>query len=205
MLKMYLVITMITSVYFTFCSSSDNNSEEKAVPPHLTRDSKNSEIFNKSFEKLLNSYYSIKDALVEYDTIKANAASKDLAAHAENLNIQEIKNDSSGVIKETAKNYTGTISGSALGLAREIDIIKKKKEFQMISDAMYDLVRTVQYDKQKIYHQHCPMAFNDEEEAYWLSNSSEILNPYLGKKHPKYRAGMLECGEVTDSLDFSRN
>lgn len=73
----------------------------------------------------------------------------------------------------------------------------------MISDAMYDLVRTVNFDRQIIYHQHCPMAFNDSEGAYWLSNSRAVINPYLGKKHPKYKAAMLACGEVTDSLDFS--
>jgi len=47
------------------------------------------------------------------------------------------------------------------------------------------------------------MAFNDSDEAYWLSNSREIVNPYLGKKHPRYKAGMLACGDLTDSLDFS--
>jgi hypothetical protein len=78
----------------------------------------------------------------------------------------------------------------------------KKREFQMISDAMYDLTNAVNYNARKIYRQRCPMAFNDEEEAYWLSNSNKVVNPYLGRKHPKYKAGMLECGEVTDSLGF---
>ena len=45
------------------------------------------------------------------------------------------------------------------------------------------------------------MAFGDEV-ANWISNSSEIMNPYLGKKHAKYKDGMLHCGEVTDSLAF---
>jgi Cu(I)/Ag(I) efflux system membrane fusion protein len=38
------------------------------------------------------------------------------------------------------------------------------------------------------------MAFNDAG-AYWLSKTSDIKNPYFGKK-------MLICGEVKDSLDF---
>jgi hypothetical protein len=48
------------------------------------------------------------------------------------------------------------------------------------------------------------MAFNDEEEANWLSNSSKVVNPYLGKHHPKYKAGMLHCGDVVDSVDYTR-
>jgi hypothetical protein len=48
------------------------------------------------------------------------------------------------------------------------------------------------------------MAFNDNEAAYWLSNSREVVNPYLGKKHPKYSSGMLHCGEVKDSLNYGK-
>ena len=70
----------------------------------------------------------------------------------------------------------------------------------MISEGLYNLVRTVKYDRQKLYHQHCPMAFNDEEEAWWISNSNKIENPYMGKNHPTYHAGMLGCGEVKDSI-----
>jgi hypothetical protein len=48
------------------------------------------------------------------------------------------------------------------------------------------------------------MAFNDDEEAWWISNEHKIENPYLGKKHPKYKGSMIECGDITDSLDFSK-
>jgi Cu(I)/Ag(I) efflux system membrane fusion protein len=47
------------------------------------------------------------------------------------------------------------------GIIGEKDLEAKRKEFQMISEAMYDLTRTIRYDQQKIYHQYCPMAFND--------------------------------------------
>ena len=166
--------------------------------------SKNSAAFNESFEKLLNSYFSLKDGLADYDTAKANAAAKEMIVFADSLKTSEIKGDSTGDIRKTAENFTGTISGSAKGLRGEPDLIKKKREFQMISEALYNLVRTVRYDKQKLYHQHCPMAFNDEEEAWWISNTNKIDNPYLGRKHPKYKAAMETCGDITDSLDFSK-
>ena len=69
---------------------------------------------------------------------------------------------------------------------------------------MYNLVRTVRYNAEVVYYQHCPMAFNDQDEAYWLSNNNEVVNPYLGKSHPKYKASMLHCGDVSDSLDFRK-
>jgi hypothetical protein len=44
------------------------------------------------------------------------------------------------------------------------------------------------------------MAFNENEPANWISNSQEIINPYLGKNHPKHKGTMLHCGEVKDSI-----
>lgn len=166
--------------------------------------SKNSAVFNESFEQLLNSYFSLKEALADYDTGRANSAALQLIGFADSLKTNEIKGDSTGDIKKTAADFAGTISGSAKGLRGEADLTKKKHEFSMISEALYNLVRTVRYDRQKLYHQHCPMAFNDDEEAWWISNSNKIDNPYLGRKHPKYKATMKECGDITDSLDFSK-
>jgi Cu(I)/Ag(I) efflux system membrane fusion protein len=41
------------------------------------------------------------------------------------------------------------------------------------------------------------MAF-DNKGAYWLSDQAKIRNPYFGDK-------MLECGEVKDTLNYSKN
>ena len=166
--------------------------------------SKNSTAFNASFEQLLNSYFALKTGLTEYDTAKSNLAAKEMIGAADSLKTNEIKGDSTGTLKQTAADFASTMSGSAKGLTGETDLVKKKREFALISEALYNLIRTVKYDRQKFYHQHCPMAFNDEEEAWWISNSNVIANPYLGKKHPKYKATMMECGDITDSLDFTK-
>ena len=115
-----------------------------------------------------------------------------LKSNADSLKLDELKADKS--IIEMAKGYQESISAEAAALQGEKDIEGKRKSFQVISDNLYDLVRTVRFDKQKLYHQFCPMAFNDQG-AYWLSPNSDIKNPYFGKK-------MLTCGEVKDSVDF---
>jgi hypothetical protein len=190
-------------VLLTACGSGEDKPAEVIVPEQPIA-SKNTPAFNESFEKLLNAYISVKDALVDYDTAKANTAALVLEQAADSLKITEIKGDTTGTIQQVAKDFAGTIVGSCKGLVGETDLTKKKREFQMISEAMYNLVRTVKYDKQIIYHQSCPMAFNDEEEAAWISTSNKIVNPYLGSKHPKYKEGMLHCGEVKDSIDFRK-
>ena len=102
--------------------------------------------------------------------------------------------DTSNIIIPTAKTYTDGISAESKGLIGEAKIGEKRKAFQMISAGLFDLVRTVRYDKEKIYLLHCPMAFNNTG-ADWLSNATEIKNPYFGKD-------MLTCGEVRDSVVF---
>lgn len=202
-MKQLPVIFLVAAILIG-CNSSDKPAAQTPVEEVKPLSvSKNSSAFNISFENMLNSYLALKDALVEYDTAKANAASRQLTVLADSLKTGDIKGDSTGTIISTAKNYAGTIAGSAKALIGEQDLVKKKKEFQMISDALYDLVRIVKYDGQKLYHQHCPMAFG-EEEAYWISTTNEIVNPYLGKKHSKYKDAMLHCGDVTDSLDFRK-
>jgi hypothetical protein len=74
----------------------------------------------------------------------------------------------------------------------------------MLTDEVYTLVRTVRYDGETIYHIRCPMAFNDSEQAFWLSNTPKIMNPYLGEKHPVYKNKMVGCGEIDDSLNFAK-
>ena len=210
MKKLLFGIVILAAIGFGVYKLAFTGKKDGPAPVATEKDkplsiSKNSNIFNDSFEKMLTTYFSLKQALTDYDTAKANAAARELAMNADSLKSDEIKGDSTGAIRETAKMYAGTISGSAKGLAGETDLVKKKREFQMLSEAMYDLSRTVKYDRMKLFHQHCPMAFNDTEEAYWLSNSNEVVNPYLGSKHPKYKDKMLHCGDITDSLDFTRH
>ena len=199
-----LLVIFVARQFLYPKKTETSNGGQKPEPEGPLAISKNSAAFNESFEKLLNSYFSLKEAITDYDTAKADAAAKALAGFADSLKTDEIKGDSTGVIKQTAADFAGTISGSARGLAGEADLTKKKREFQLISEGLYNLVRTVKYDRQKLYHQHCPMAFNDNEEAWWNSNSNKIVNPYLGSKHPKYKSAMISCGDIADSLDFSR-
>ena len=163
--------------------------------------SKNSDAFNASFAKLLNDYYALKDAFVDWDTLKVNQHARSLKQSSDSLLIKEIKADSSVI--QTAQSYVMSIDGEVAGLVGENTIEQKRRAFNMLTNDIYDLVRVVKYDREILYHIKCPMAFNDSEEAYWLSNTSKVVNPYLGRKHPTYKDKMLGCGEVTDSLNFA--
>lgn len=152
-----------------------------------------SDAFNSSFEKVLNTYYTLRDALVAGDTAQANIASSTLISAVSEIKLDELKNvDTANIIIPTAKTYTEGIANESKGLLGETDIEQKRKDFQLISSGLFDLVRTVRYDKEKVYMLHCPMAFNNAG-ADWLSNTKEIKNPYFGSR-------MLRCGSVVDSV-----
>ncbi len=195
-----IIVLGIFTVYKLLSRKETPAVEEKKDGP-LTI-SKNSDAFNNSFSKLLDDYYAIRDALVDWDTAKANAAAGFLQEHADGLLLKELKADSNVVL--TAQSYASSINAEAKGFVGEKDIEQKRKAFDMLSSEMYDLVRIVKYDRAIIYHIKCPMAFHDSVEAYWLSSSNKIINPYLGKKHPNYGSKMLGCGEVVDSLNFAK-
>jgi len=208
MKKLLIVIVVLAAlafgaykIFFSGKADGATNSIPKEKPLSI---SKNTPAFNTSFEKVLNAYFDLKAGLTDYDTAKADAAARLLASSADELKVNEIKGDSTGAFKAMAGSYAGAISGSAKNLVGETDLVKKKRQFQTLSEALYDLSRTVKYDRIKLFHQHCPMAFGDTEEGTWLSNSSDIVNPYLGKKHPKFKDKMLGCGDVTDSIDNTK-
>jgi hypothetical protein len=76
-----------------------------------------------------------------------------------------------------------------------------RKDFSMVTEMMYpSFFKAINYEGPKLYLQNCPMAFGEDNGANWISSSEEVINPYLGKIHPEYKATMLHCGEVKDTI-----
>lgn len=196
-----LVIGAIAFVIYWLRSAKPKDTTENKEPVPLAINDK-SDAFRSAFGNLMTSYYGLRDAFVNWDTVAVNKAALAVQAQADSLPLNELKADSN--IVETARSFSMSVSSEAKGIIGETKLDQKRRSFYTMSENLYNLIRTVQYSGEVIYHQHCPMAFNDTEEAYWLSNSNEIVNPYLGKSHPKYKAGMLHCGDIADSLDFRK-
>lgn len=185
------ILLLSLPLFFMACSSDDKKLPEPQPQSPLSQ-SNNSEVFNKSFALILSSYYDLKNAFVKEDTIKITIAANALKTAADSVKISELKADAA--IVETAKLNAQNLSDELKGLLGESGIENKRKSFVIVTNDVYDLIRVVHYDREKVYMQHCPMAF-DNKGADWLSNTAEIENPYIPKK-------MLDCGEVKDSVDF---
>lgn len=195
------VIVFAVYMIYPMINPKRKDTTENQEPVPLSVTSK-SDAFRTSFSSLMTAYYTMKDAFVNWDTAGVHKAALQVQQLADSLPYQEMQADSS--IVETARSFSMSVSAEAKGVLGETDITQKRHSFNVLSENLYNLIRTVRYGGEVVYHQRCPMAFNDNDEAYWLSNSSEIMNPYLGTSHPKYKAGMLHCGEVVDSIDFRK-
>ena len=189
--------------FLSACNGGSEKNQNDTVAAPVTKNLSLSigNTANASVTAALEAYYQLKDALVEADTVAADRASISLAILADSIKLDGVADST---LLRTVKNFSGTISAEAIALPQEDNITEKRRAFSMITENFYPLLQSVQYQGGTVYHQMCPMAFNDNEAAYWLSSSREVVNPYLGKKHPRYSSGMLHCGEVKDSLNYRK-
>ena len=146
---------------------------------------------------LLSAYLDLRDALVDADPLQADTAAASLRRTADSLS-----RDTLYSAAETARLLENIMAESD-GLMGETGIEQRRRSFVMVGEALRDFLTQSGYDAAPVYVQTCPMAFKDSEPASWLSDSREILNPFLGRRHQKYGAGMLHCGELTDSLGLT--
>jgi hypothetical protein len=142
----------------------------------------------------------MKNAFVESDTLKIKSHAAKFLSLLDSIPLTELKQDTS-MIFETAESNIADIKSNVASLISQKDLQEMRADFSMVTEMMYpSFFKTINYEGQKLYLQHCPMAFDEDKGANWLSNSVEIVNPYLGKSHPKYKATMLHCGEVKDTV-----
>jgi len=204
-MKKALILTGVLALALGFTwlvlhknGSGSGRAEDRDAP--LEINSKSS-AFNRSIASVLNSYYVLCDGFTEPDTSLISSASRKLNEAVDSIRFDQLKADTS--IIQTAISLALSIKGEISGLKGEHEMEQKKREFNMITDQLYSLVRTISYDGSTIYHMRCPVAFSDSSEAYWLSPTNKIVNPYLGRNNSGSKNKTLDFGEISDSIHFS--
>ena len=172
-------------------NSSDTSAKSLTVKKH-------SDVFNKNIDNTIKSYLVMKDAFVEGDTGSIKSASFAFITRLDSLNLSDLQNDDAKILP-AANQQVSEMKTNAAPILQETDLTKMRRDFQNVSENLYPFLRTIGYEGEKLYWQNCPMAFGDDG-ANWISNTSEIVNPYLGKHHPEFKSAMLHCGENMDSI-----
>jgi hypothetical protein len=197
-LLIVLAIIGVLSWYFFVTRKTPKEEGPKQQPLSV---SKHTDSFNVAVNKVLTSYYALTNDFVNWDSVAVSNHASELKANLEAVNFDELKKDT--IIHQTAVTFIDASKGELETILQPADLTTKRHALNNLSDNMYNLLRTIHYDRSKIYLQECPMAFNDTEPGVWLSNTDAVQNPYLGLHHPKYKGGMVECGGPKDTLNYT--
>ena len=155
--------------------------------------------FNQSITNAVSSYLDIKAAFVEADSVKAKAMGVKFISMLDSLKLDDLKKDTTGILS-SAQAQMGDIKINAESMIRQPNLLEMRQDFRMVTENFYPFLKTIHYEGPKLYLQNCPMAFGEGKDANWISNTEEIVNPYLGKKHPEFKATMLHCGTIVDTI-----
>jgi Cu(I)/Ag(I) efflux system membrane fusion protein len=143
--------------------------------------------FQSQLTQLTEAYFKVKNSLVNDDAPATQKAAVSIKSSLSNVDMSLVK----GTAHDRWMSIRSEVDKAAEMMIKETDIAKQRTHFAPLSQAFLDLTETFGLTKDKVYKEFCPMAF-DNKGAFWLSESSEIRNPYFG-------AAMLTCGEVKET------
>jgi hypothetical protein len=187
-----LVLFLIAGICW-FNKKKDNTNTEKKQ--EALRVGRHSDTFNIKTDAALQFYFEMKNAFVNADTLSVKSSCNKMIVAFDSIPVYELKRDTAGIF-EAATMQINDIKINAQSLVTQTNITEMRQDFRMVSENIYPFLKTIHYTGKIIYLQNCPMAFGEDKEGSWLSNTIDINNPYLGNKDPN----MLHCGEIKDSI-----
>ncbi|MBR07480.1 MAG: efflux transporter periplasmic adaptor subunit [Rickettsiales bacterium] len=143
--------------------------------------------FQDQIKAVFLSYLKVKDALVESKTSVAQKAGVELQKELDKVQMELLKGEAHMEWMKDLKVLNHSIDM----ITESNDLETKREALSPLSDQLYQTIKKFQVST-KGFRQYCPMAF-DNQGAFWLSDSEEILNPYFGD-------AMLTCGNVEEEL-----
>ncbi|QEC69721.1 DUF3347 domain-containing protein [Panacibacter ginsenosidivorans] len=202
-MKKYFAITLaIAVVALAACNSSNNNStasqtdanKDTTAAVHQTQDTmpagmNMNNTTTVSVKDVIAAYLQMKNAFTNDNTNDAATAGKNLQAAFINLDTKTLSADQQKTINDItddAKEHAEHIGANGGNIAHQ------REHFDLLSKDMADLVKTLGTGGQTLYKDFCPM-YNNKKGAYWLSETKEIKNPYLGKAMPA-------CGVMKEEI-----
>jgi Protein of unknown function (DUF3347) len=200
MKKILVVLFVVIAVVCIYWFGFKEKAGESGPRQQALALKKHSEEFNKSVEGVMTAYFDMKSAFVEADTSKVKELCKKFINQIDSIKLDELKQDTASIF-ETAQANLNDIKLNAESLLKQTDITEMRQDFRMVSEMLYpSFFKAINYEGPNMYWQNCPMAFGEDKGANWISNTTEIINPYLGKSHPEFKGTMLHCGEIQDTI-----
>lgn len=141
------------------------------------------ETFREQLTAVADTYFGVKNALVESNPLRAATAAKEVLKTLKAVDMKLLE----GQAHDEWMAILKPMEQGATGISTKTDVEAQRKDFELLSDHLIEAVELFGLTSEKAYRVYCPMAFDDKG-AYWLSEFEDIKNPYFG-------ASMLRCGE----------
>lgn len=141
-----------------------------------------------SLKIIVDHYLHIKNALANDDGRETAKAGKAMAESFAGVDKSLLTAEQKKVyddIEDDLKEHAEHIGKNGA------DIEHQREHFSMMSEDVYDLVKAFGGGR-TLYHDFCPM-YNEGKGAMWLSEITEIKNPYFGSKMPA-------CGSIEEKI-----
>jgi hypothetical protein len=193
---LFIILAIAGYYWYMFSHAGSGDSGPKQEPIALK---KHSEAFNNAVATAMNAYFDMSAAFVDADTASVKDNSRKFIKLMDSIPMDELKKDTTNIYDIAMGSFSGIIT-NAESILTMTDIQEMRKDFSMVSENLYPFFKIINYEGEKMYWQNCPMAFGEDKGANWISNTKEIINPYMGKNHPEFKGGMLHCGSVKDTI-----
>lgn len=187
-MKTVIAISLISVALLSSCNNQTKEQKEvanetiAATTPETTTNEK------ASVQKFVASYLDLKNALANDNAIDAESAANAMMTTMSGLDESAFTANQKKVYGEVKEDVQENVEHIAEN-AKDID--HQREHFEMLSGDMYDLVKAFGSEK-PLYKDFCPM-YNNKKGAFWLSETKEIKNPYMGKE-------MSSCGKVQEEI-----
>ncbi len=144
--------------------------------------------FVKQLTAFYEAYLKMNEAFIATDAAKVSAEAKNTSAALATVQMELLKGDT----HMAWMDQLNILKPSLQKIGNSSDIDEQRLEYATFNPAFYKSLKMFGLDNETAYYQFCPMANNDQG-AFWLSETKEIRNPYFGEM-------MLSCGETQDTI-----
>ena len=198
MMKKIIFGVIIAATILAACKSNKSTeSQNKSTKTEAIKQTDNATITTSSvadaknavsIKEIVNTYLQLKNALTKDNATDAATAGKTLETAFKNFNktaLTATQKKTFEDVEDDAREHAEHIGENGGNIAHQ------REHFEILSKDIYDLLKAFG-SEQVLYKVFCPM-YNDGKGAFWLSETKEINNPYLGKAMPT-------CGTVMEEL-----
>lgn len=179
-----LVIAAMTLAGCNSKKSTENQNSSNDTLSNSQVDSVKSASKSSPINEIVTQYLQIKNGLANDNGNDAAKAGNSFVKSIDKIDKMSFNTDEKNILAD-AKEMAEHIGKNANKLEHQ------REHFEMLSQDMYDLVKI--FRAGQVLYKDFDSMYNNKKGAFWLSETAEIRNPYMGK-------AMSDSGSITEEI-----